>query len=118
MHRRHHILLQHPIAVGAAVGQRLLDVHEPSPRGRVLLRLLRHRARYLDLFQAADDARDARAAAEWDLALMRVERNIAGTACPLTPRCRTKSLGRENGEEMPCVTSVAGPHGGAQLYER
>jgi hypothetical protein len=51
---------------------------EPSPRGRVLLRLMRHRARYLDLFHAAEAARDA--AAAWDLTLIRVERDIAGTA--------------------------------------
>jgi hypothetical protein len=51
---------------------------EPSPRGRVLLRLRRHQARYLDLFQAADDARDAPAAAAWDCALIRVEADIRG----------------------------------------
>src|SRR5262245_8996782 len=40
------------------------------------------------------------------------------TECPLTPLFRAKSLRRENGKEVPCVTSIVGPHGGAQLYQR
>jgi hypothetical protein len=66
-------------AVAAIIAEAVQPLQlAPSPRGRVLLRLMRHRARYLDLFTAAEDARDAPAAAAWDCALIRIEADIRG----------------------------------------
>jgi hypothetical protein len=66
-------------AVAAIIGAAVQPLQlTPSPRGRVLLRLMRHQARYLDLFNAADAERDAVSAAAWDLALIRVEADIRG----------------------------------------
>jgi hypothetical protein len=58
----------------------------PSPRGRTLLRLMRHRTRYLDLFNAADIAGDGAAAHAWDMALIRLEADIAAVGDDIRAR--------------------------------